>query len=157
VRKIIAPTRSDEAVSDESIWLDLSQIAQVEVTSEDSDHPIEGVFAVKDGTFWRAAAPGKQSIRLVFDEPQNIRRLYLRFEEAECMRMQEFSVSWSRSSKERVREILRQQWNFSRGAMIEVEDYEVVLNEVGVLELNIDPDRGAGGAYATLSSWRIAR
>jgi hypothetical protein len=159
VRKnIITPTPPDDAVSVDTAWLDLSKIARVEVTSEDSDHPVEGVFEAKEGSYWRAASPGKQTIRLVFDDPQDIRRTQVRIEEADCTRMQEFFISWSRSSDEKPREVLRQQWNFSPGgSTIEVENYEVELNDVRVLELNIDPGRGAGAAHATLSAWRVAQ
>ena len=38
----------------------------------------------------------------------------------------------------------------------ETEDYVVDLQEVCILELTIDPDRGAGEALATLADWRLA-
>ncbi len=54
-------------------------------------------------------------------------------------------------------EVVRQQWNFSPGVSdIESEDYQVNLKAVSILELTIDPDRGAGDAVATLADWRLA-
>jgi hypothetical protein len=67
--------RSDtELAPEKGSWLDVSAIARVEVTSEDSHYPIESVFAEGDKGGWRAAERGKQTIRLFFDEPQRIRR-----------------------------------------------------------------------------------
>ena len=39
--------------------------------------------------------------------------------------------------------------------MIETEDYVVDLKAVSILELSIDPDRGAGEALAELADWRL--
>jgi hypothetical protein len=83
--------------------------------------------------------------------------MHLRFEETEHTRNQEFAVRWSGAPDNLLREFVRQQWNFSpEGSICESENYEVNLNAVSVLELSIDPDRGAGEAYATLSAWHLA-
>jgi hypothetical protein len=59
--------RSDtELAPEKASWLDVSAIARVEVTSEDSQYPIESAFAEGDQRGWRAAERGKQSIRLFF-------------------------------------------------------------------------------------------
>ena len=58
---------------------------------------------------------------------------------------------------EPLKEIVRQQWNFSPdGSTIESEDYIVDLKAASILELTIDPDRGAGEALAKLADWRLA-
>jgi len=49
-------------------WLDLEQIATVEVTSEDPNFLIESVFTSKDGPGWRASGRGEQQIRIIFDQ-----------------------------------------------------------------------------------------
>ena len=54
-----------------------------------------------------------QTIRLLFDEPQELRRISLVFEEDEMMRTQEFVMRWSSDPGGPFREIARQQWNFS--------------------------------------------
>ena len=138
-----------------SAWLDLEELARVEVTSEDKDHPIES--ALGGGAGWRAAAPGRQVIRIIFDQPQPIKRMHLRFEEDGVARTQEFTLQWSGNPPEAFREIVRQQWNFDPiGSTVESEDYRVDLRDASVLELSINPDIGSAAAYASLASWRLA-
>ena len=80
----------------------------------------------------------------------------LEFNEPEIARTQEFTVQWSGRSDESSREIVRQQWNFSPdGSTVETEEYVVDLKAVSILELTIDPDRGAGEAIAKLADWRL--
>src|SRR5688572_11005488 len=76
-------------------WLDLERLAEVELTSEDVAHPIESALIPGGGVGWRASQPGKQIIRLVFDEPQRIARVRLVFREADVRRTQEFVLRWS--------------------------------------------------------------
>ena len=80
-------------------WLDLQSAASVEVTSEDADFPIESALVRPKKGGWRAAAPGIQTIRLIFDEPQTLRRISLAFEESKTSRTQEFALRWPRSGK----------------------------------------------------------
>jgi len=147
MRKIhIAATT--QSPSDQA-WLDLESYAAVEVTSEESGYPIESALEGKSPG-WRAAVPGTQIVRLIFDEPQNIRRIWLVFEELENTRTQEF-VLRSHSGKGTSREIVRQQWNFSpSGSVQEIEDYAVELFDVRVLEIVIVPDKSGGEARAGL-------
>jgi hypothetical protein len=51
----------------EPAWLDLDSLATVEVTSESKDHPVEFALLVRGVGGWRAAQPGSQIIRLLFD------------------------------------------------------------------------------------------
>lgn len=134
-------------------WLDLEHAATVEVTSEDKAFPIESSLSIKHGQGWRAAEPGAQTIRLLFDEPQEIRCISLTFEEDEVKRTQEFALR----SGGPFREIVRQQWNFSApSATREVEEYRVELSGVSVLELTIVPDISGGAACASLKRLRLA-
>jgi hypothetical protein len=75
-------------------WLDLEEIARVEVTSEDANFPIESALAQGEGG-WRAAEKGTQIIRIVFDEPGTLRQIELEFIETEIERTQEFTLRWS--------------------------------------------------------------
>src|ERR1700739_2252096 len=119
-------------------WLDLELAAVVEVTSEDEDFPVESAFASEDARGWRAAAPGSQTIRLIFDRPQRLRCVSLVFEEGETARTQEFVLRYFSNGGSKVKEIVRQQWNFSPPESIrEVEQYQVDLYDVEVLELVI--------------------
>ena len=124
-----------------SEWMDLATLARLEITSEDSEHPIE--FALNaDNKFWRAAEDGEQTIRVLFDAPQNISRISLLFEENTVSRTQQFSLSWQRVGEASV-ELVRQQFNFSPpGTTQEREDYKFSLEQVSVLELVITPDVG---------------
>jgi len=138
-------------------WLHLQELAEVEVTSEDSAHPTESAFSFGQPVGWHAASPGKQSIRLIFDQPRAIKRIYLRFNESEVARTQEFTLRWSQNRGGPLTEIVRQQWNFSpQGSTTESEDYQVDLKTLWILELTIDPDLGEGEAIAKLADWRLA-
>jgi hypothetical protein len=149
---------SDAELAPENVsWLDVSAIARVEVTSEDSQYPIESAFAEGDRRGWRAAERGKQTIRLFFDEPQRIRRIWLRFIELQRERTQQFTLRWSKDKTEALRPLFQQQWNFSpSGSTTQIEDYQVELNGVWMLQLDIDPDISRGPTVATLASWRLA-
>jgi hypothetical protein len=77
-------------------WLDLNRTALVEVTSEENGYPIESaLLGAEENHGWRAANPGPQTIRMVFDEPQKLRRIWLVFEDRENTRTQEFVLRWS--------------------------------------------------------------
>ena len=138
-------------------WLDIETAAVVEVTSEDPDCPVESAFVSQDERGWRAAALGNQTIRLVFDQPQRLKCISLVFEENETARTQEFVLRWSPDGGRSVKEIVRQQWNFSPPDSIrEVEEYQVELSGVTVLELVINPNIGGGVARASLKNLRLS-
>ena len=138
-------------------WMDVDRIASVEVSSEQSDYPIESALLLEGKRGWRAANPGMQTIRLIFDEPQTLRRILLVFEDTENSRTQEFILGWSPDIQYSSREIVRQQWNFSPPDSVrETEDHPVELSEVKVLELEIVPDKSGGEVRASLASLRLA-
>ncbi|HZN01233.1 MAG TPA: hypothetical protein VFB70_17660 [Pyrinomonadaceae bacterium] len=147
-----------EAVSPSgAVWLDLERLAQVEITSESAEHPIESALIPDHGPGWRAAQPGKQTIRLTFDQPVSLGRILLRFDEEEQARTQEFVLRWLPKGQQSRREIVRQQFTFSPPATNqEIEDYRVKLDGVTALELEIVPDISGGGAYASLAEMRLA-
>jgi hypothetical protein len=146
-----------ELAPEKASWLDVSAIARVEVTSEDSQYPIESAFAQGDQPGWRAVEPGKQTIRLLFDEPQQIRCIWLRFIELHGERTQQFTLQWSKDKTDALRPLFQQQWNFSPGGSTsQIEDYQVELNDVWMLQLDIDPNIARRAAVATLASWRLA-
>ena len=138
-------------------WLNLEEIARVEVSSEDPKYPIESAFKHGQSLGWRANQPGEQTIRLLFDEPKDLRRISLRFSEPKVDRTQQFTLRWADSQTGPFRDIIRQQWNFNpRNSTMEVEDYRVDLRDVLALELTIDPDLGKNHAFAVLAGWRLA-
>jgi len=138
-------------------WLDPEQVAQVEVTSEDAAHPIEAALLPGRESGWRAAEPGEQIIRLIFDQPLHLRRIWLHFVEPAAERTQEFVVRWSADEGRSFRDLVRQQYTFSpQGATSEVEDFQVDLSGVTAIQLTIIPDQGRGRAQASLAGWRLA-
>jgi hypothetical protein len=154
-KRLVTPTAERIRARGEG-WLDVERAAVVELTSEDQDFPVESAFVSGDARGWRAAAPGSQTIRLIFDHPQRLRCISLIFEEGETRRTQEFVLRWS-SDGGSFKEIVRQQWNFSPPESIrEVEEYQVELSNVSVLELVIKPDIGGGVARASLKNLRLS-
>jgi hypothetical protein len=157
MRKRIIGHGPREVAAVEPVWLDLERLTQVEITSEAADFPIESALIPDMGSGWRAAQPGEQTIRLLFDEPLRLQRLHLVFHEGERERTQEFILRWSSDGGQSYREIVRQQYNFSPPeAVREVEDYDVDLDGVTALELSIVPDISGGRTRASLAQLRVA-
>ena len=155
-KRIIAPVQQANTTADED-WLKIEELAEVEITSEDAAHPIESALLPSGGSGWRAAEPGKQMIRLLFADPQRLRRIRLSFVETDIERTQEYVLRWSTDDGRSFREIVRQQWNFSpHGATCETEDHHVELPAIKVLELSITPDTSGGAAVASLAQLRLA-
>ena len=155
-KRLITPIPQDAPLRDEE-WLDLDGAAVVEVTSEEKDYPVESALVSGEMRGWRAASPGTQTIRLLFDQPQRLRRISLVFVETETERTQEFVLRWSPDGGRSFREIVRQQWNFSPlNTIREVEEYRVEICDVTVVELIIVPDISRGAARASLKSLRLS-
>ena len=153
-KTVIDPATVRSELRPEQEWLDLEEMAKVEVTSEDPSFPLESALVSGKGPGWRAAQRGKQIIRIIFDKPTRLRRIRLEFSETEIARTQEFTLQWSAESGGPFREIVRQQWSFSpEGSTSEIEDYQVNLDSVSVLELGLKPDLTPANAFATLASW----
>ncbi|MCW8941658.1 MAG: carbohydrate-binding protein [Gammaproteobacteria bacterium] len=155
-KRIITPAHQETELPDLE-WLDVEGLAQVEITSEDVAHPIEFALLPDQVSGWRAAEPGKQTIRLIFDQPQTLKRIWLQFVDNDTERTQEFVLRWSSDGGQSFREIVRQQWNFSpQGASSETEELHVELTGVTVIELSIIPDISGGDALASLTQLRLA-
>ena len=154
-KRIIESHRS--SLSLDQPWLDLESLAQVEVSSEEAQHPIEAALVPDAAPGWRAAAPGQQIVRLMFDEPQNLRLIHLVFDEHEQERLQEYTLRWCSGAGQPYREIVRQQYNFSPPASSrEVEDFNVNLDSCAELELSIIPDLKGSAARASIAEFRLA-
>jgi hypothetical protein len=143
-KRILSPSSSTEPRPDHD-WLDLDHLAQVEISSEDAAHPIESALSKGVGAGWRAAGPGEQTIRILFDAPTRLRHVRLLFEETEHARTQEFVLRWSADGGRTLSDVVRQQ-----------ENYTVELSGVTTLELKIVPQIGGGEAKASLRLLRIA-
>src|SRR5258708_28391385 len=156
-KKVIRSDTINRRTRSEGEWLDLEEIARVEVTSEDPHFPIEFALAASGGPGWRAAEKGEQTIRIVFDTPRTLRRIQLEFSETEIRRTQEFTLRWSAEIDGPFTEIVRQQWNFSpQGSTREVENYQVQLENLSTLELTLKPDLTPNHALASLAKCCVA-
>jgi hypothetical protein len=140
-------------------FLDLEHLAQVEITSECQEHPIESALLLTEDSDsgWVAASAGEQRIRIVFDQPQTIEHIVLRFDELQQPRTQEFVLLWLTDKESTYREILRQQYHFSPpNTTSEIEHFQINLKQLKALELKIIPDINGGGACARLKQLRLA-
>ncbi|MFO8005546.1 carbohydrate-binding protein [Thioalkalivibrio sp.] len=156
MRKRIIPDESASGSVPEGDWLDLDSLAEVEITSEDPDHPIEHALLPGSTSGWRAGQPGEQTIRLVFHTPQPIERIRLHFKETQIERTQQFVLRWSPDHGQTHHEIIRQQWTFSPGGSHEqIEDIDVTLSAVTRLELTIIPDISGGPTPASLAQLHL--
>lgn len=138
-------------------WLPLEDLADVEVTSENMAHPVEAALLGGHSAGWRAETAGRQTIRLLFRDPQPVKRIWISFLEPDAERTQEYVVRWSPDRGRSFHDVVRQQWNFSpRGATSQIEDHRVELHGVTALELSIVPDTRGGTAVASLRQLRLA-
>jgi len=152
MRKRITTLGTQGFMPPDEDWLDLENLAQAELTSEDASHPIESALRPGAGPGWRASVPGPQTVRLLFDQPLRVKRVHLVFYEEEQQRTQEFLLRWSSDGGRSYREIVRQQYNFSPPDNTrEIEDYEIDLVGLTVLEISISPDISGGCARASIA------
>ena len=157
MRKSLLSIPTAEPATPETAWLNLEEVARVEVTSEAPDHPIEHALLSPEGGGWVASGPGEQIIRLTFDQPQRIQRVRLLFEEHAVGRVQQFVLRWSAAPGDSFREIVRQEFVFSPpGTVRELEDYRVDLHAVKALELAIVPEKSGGPSRASLAKLQLA-
>lgn len=157
-KRIVSPASQKSPPADSKLdWLELEELVEVEITSEDINHPIESALVLGQANGWLAAEPGTQVIRLIFNHPQRLQRIWLNFVETDTERTQEYILRWSSDNGLTFQEIVRQQWNFSpSGATSETEDHHVNLSAVTTLELSITPDIGGKNACASLAQLRLA-
>ncbi|MFW2372446.1 MAG: carbohydrate-binding protein [Gammaproteobacteria bacterium] len=155
-KKIIDPVQQQQQ-SSERDWLDIEQLADIEISSEDDAYPIESALLPSIASSWRASGPGEQTIRLIFKQPQKLKLIRLSFEESSIERTQEYVLRWSPDDGKSYQEIVRQQWNFNpHGSTRETEEYQVDLPAVTVLELVINPDITGKNAVASLDQLRLS-
>jgi hypothetical protein len=159
LRKQVVPKHSRESASVEG-EISIADVATVQVTSEEADHPIDNAFdhdRGPGGSRWIAAEPGPQAVSLLFDRPQTLRKIGLEVEELAVSRTQELSVSVSSDGGRTYRELVRQEFNFSPpGTSFERELWSTSAEAVTHLRLEIKPDKGGRVGRATLTSLTLA-
>ena len=158
MRKTVIKSLTKFAQCSDLDYLDLETLAQVEISSENPEFPIESALIPGSDLGWKAATSGAQTIRLVFDQPQIIKHIALIFDEPNQSRTQEFVLLWRRENEDFFQELLRQQFHFSPPQTSrQVEDYAVDLKQLNALELQIIPDISRGNdIFAVLSSLRLS-
>lgn len=156
MRKRLVSLIHRSAAGEDRGWLELDRTVLVEFTSEADGYPVEGAL-LTGGRGWRADGPGTQTIRLLFDQPQNIRLIRLVFKEEDCGRTQEFVLRWLPYGAGSWTDLVRQQWNFSPPTTTEeCEEYKVELPSAAALELRIRPDISQSNARASLQRLQMA-
>lgn len=83
------------ALSSPREWLNVEDLAEVEITSEHPSHPIESALIAGQDSGRLAAEPGRQTIRMIFTNPQPLRQIWLNFHEPDVERTQEYVLRWS--------------------------------------------------------------
>jgi len=157
MQKKIVSIDQQEKRSSEQNCLNLESIATVELTSESADHPIEMALTADLSSGWQAEESGKQMIRFIFKQPQQLNLIRLSFVETAIERTQEYILRYSADEGKSSHEILRQQWNFNpEGASLEEEEHQLELQNVMVFELIIIPDISGGEARASLQTLQLA-
>jgi hypothetical protein len=64
MRKQLINTDLENSSTTNQDWIELTQQAQVELSSEDPAYPIEGALDFKNKSGWRASEEGHQCIRI---------------------------------------------------------------------------------------------
>src|SRR5215210_2906936 len=108
MRKRITAPPEQAALPRDGDWLDIEKIAEIEITSEKADHPIECALLPGKDQGWKATQSGEQVLRVIFDAPQKLSRIRVVFVENHHQRTQEFVLRWSKDSTT-FTEIVRQQ------------------------------------------------
>ena len=139
--------------------LDLINNAEVLVTSESANNPIDNIV---DGNFgkgssqWIAEVPGMQIIILNFDNPQNIKTIIYETEELNDSRTQETLLEARAGVNQSYSEIHRQEYNFSSsGSTFQREEIRFELPEITSVKMTIKPDKGNSSFTAKLNNIQV--
>lgn len=155
-KRIIGENQSSFTLSSPNHYLNLEELAEVEVSSEREDYPIEAALLPGFDHGWRAGASGKQIIRLLFPQAQAIKSIDLEFLETQTRRTQEYWLRVSSDAGQSFVDIVRQQWNFDpHGSTGESAHHLVDLTAVNIIELHINPDISDVNAFASLETMRV--
>lgn len=136
--------------------LELERAAVVEVTSEEKEFPVESALLAGETCGWRAASPGTQTIRLVFDELQKLKHISLISRKNKRSARKNSSCDGLRIKGNRFEKLCASSGTSAHPTQFaRTEEYQLELSGVTVLELTIVPDVGGGTAHASLKSMRL--
>ena len=139
--------------------IDIAARATIAYSSEDQTNPVENLLdgcSGPGGTRWTSARPDTiECILVEFDRPQTISRIVYEVEETMRDRTQEVRVEVSDDGGRAYRQILVQEYNFSRrGATFQREEQHFNLDRVTHLRFTIVPNKSGSGA-ASLTTLRL--
>lgn len=121
------------------------------MTPEDPSYPIESALLAGQGSGWRAAGPGRQTIHIIFTHPQQLREIWLNFHEPDVNARKSMSCVGSRIAESPFKKSYANSGTLvPHGSTRETEDHHVGLLAVTVLELSIIPDISWGNAFSPL-------
>jgi hypothetical protein len=155
-KRLIEPTAERPGTVGQG-WLDLERAAVVELTSEDKEFPVESAFASEDARGWRAAAPGSQTIRLIFDH-RNDSEAYSSFLRKSKRRVHKSSCcDASRMAGAHLKRLFTSSAiSLRHNRFAKLNSIRLIFNNVEVLELVIKPEIGGGMARASLKNPRLS-
>ncbi len=159
LRKQVIPKPSRDPAPLEG-EIPIADVATVQVTSEQADHPIDHAFDRSrgpGGSRWVAGAPGEQSVTLLFDSPQTIRRIAVEVEELAVGRTQELALSVSSDGGRPIESSSgRSSTSAHRARASSASSGRSPSDAVTHLRLDIKPDKGGRVGLASLTSLSVA-
>jgi hypothetical protein len=154
-KKLVSAIRNTDAASRHE-WLELEQVACVEVSSEAEGYPVEGALLDVGQRGWRASEPGMQTIRLLFDHPQTIRAVRAVFKEEESAHPG-VRAAMAAGRNRRLEGCRPAAVEFQSAANSDrMRKYKVDLPSAGGLEISICPNISGGNTRASLESLQLS-
>jgi hypothetical protein len=159
LRKLVISESPTSDSRHPGVELDLRACAEVRISSENPEHPIEHLF---DGTAGEGASrwiarqrdrPG--TILFVFDEPVDISYCAFEAEERQLVRTQQVIAEYLLATGDTYRQCFIQEFNFSpEGATYQRELIELNLRGVRRLRFNVLADK-SGRGIPSLTALRL--
>ncbi|QKE39502.1 hypothetical protein [Ferrovum myxofaciens] len=155
LRKKIISSATKAAIPVPVSTIDIIRSAEVIVTSESENFPLENIVDGSTGpgsSQWVAGTIGQQILIFKFDMLQNITRIIYEIEEQEVARTQEICFEVSTDSGAHFMAILRHEYNFSPdGSTFQREELKLDLPQTTDLRMIIKPDKGNINCRAKLN------
>lgn len=155
LRKKVMPSATGAAMLAPADTIDIILNAEVIVTSESENFPLDNIVDGSTGpgsSQWVAGSTGPQTLIFKFDTPQNITGIVYEVEEQEVARTQEVCFEVSTDSGAHFREIMRHEYNFSPdGSTFQREELKLDLPQITDLKMIIKPDKGNLNCRAKLN------
>ena len=157
MRKRITPSAGEATSPSGEDWLDLEDVAEVEITSEDPAYPVESALIPAEPQAGGPQSPASRRSGCALPNRNRCTGSGWSSSSQMLSAPRSSCCAGPRMGGRTMHEVVRQHWNFSpQGSTQQTEDHPVELSGVTILELSIDPDIGGGRAHASLGELRIA-